>query len=190
MPFGKPLALYDHTVIRRPVSAVDHAWITRTAPGGRISVPIRTGYHPAVPLTLRVQHNGVASGRFSALPITALPWEPGCPCGLGPAADAAFFAGLTLPGVRRLILHDGAPATHALWLVSSDGSWVEVTRPHGIAPRVVQGGRRRLWDEVMQAWRRWEQLGQPRAEDLGVTVTPSAQWAWAWSSTMPLASTR
>ncbi|WP_242882607.1 hypothetical protein [Actinomadura litoris] len=190
MPFGKPLALYDQTVIRRPVPAVDPAWVARTAPGGQIRVPIYTLYHPAAPLTLTIQHNGVASGRFGALPITALPWEPGCPCGLGPVADAAFFVGLMLPGVRRLILHDGAPTTHALWLEGPEDSWVEVTRPQGIAPRVQQGGGRRLWDEVMQTWRRWEQLGRPRVEDLGVTVTPSAQWAWAWSSTTPLTASR
>ncbi|MBO2464505.1 hypothetical protein [Actinomadura violacea] len=191
MPVGKsPLALYDQTVIRRPAATVDPAWIARTAPGGHISVPIRTGYHPAVPLTLTVQHNGVASGRFSPLPISALPWEPGCPCGLGPADDAAFFVGLTLPDIRRFLLHDGASGTHALWLTSPDGSWAEVTRPHGVAPRILQGGDRRLWDEVMQAWRRWERLGRPRSEQLGVTVTPSARWSWAHESTMPIASLR
>ncbi|KAB2344862.1 methyltransferase domain-containing protein [Actinomadura rudentiformis] len=190
MPVGKPspVALYDQTVIRRPVTAVDPAWIVRTAPGGRISVPIRTGYHPAVPLNLNVLHGGVASGRFASLPATALLIERGCPCTLGPADDAAFFVGLALGDVRRLLLHDGDPVTHALWLVSGDGSWAEVTRPTGIAPKILQGGRRRLWDEVMTAWRRWETMGRPRSEQLGVTVTPSGQWAWVREPTTPFAS--
>lgn len=187
MPAGKPLALYDQTVIRRPVQAVDPAWVERTAPGGHVTVPIRTGYHPAVSLTLTVQPDGRhASGRFAPLPAGSLPAELGCPCGLGPVGDAAFFVALALPRVRRFVLHGGEPSTHALWLTGPGNSWAEVTRPAGVAPRVLQGGSRRLWDEVMAAWRLWERLGRPRSDQLGVTVSPCSQWVWVGASTRPL----
>ncbi|WP_344274476.1 hypothetical protein [Actinomadura napierensis] len=44
------------TVIRRLAMTVDPAWIARTVPGGHVSVPIRTGFRPAVPLTHTVHH--------------------------------------------------------------------------------------------------------------------------------------
>ncbi|MEU6033989.1 hypothetical protein ABZ801_01125 [Actinomadura sp. NPDC047616] len=190
MPFGKPRSLFDRTVIHRPVPVVDYSWVERTQAGGRVEVPIWTGYHPAVRVTLAVKPDGTASGLFASLPFGTLPAEPGCPCALGPSDDAAFTVGLLLPGVRRFVLHDGDPHTHAVWLTSPDGSWASVTRPAGIAPKVRQGGPRRLWREVMSAWGRWEDLGRPRADQLGVTVTPTSQWVWLGDPAVGLAVLR
>ncbi|GAA3660285.1 hypothetical protein GCM10023079_55980 [Streptomyces chitinivorans] len=42
-----------------------------------------------------------------------------------------------------------------------------------------QGGPRRLADEVLEAWERWEQRGAPGLYDFGLTRTEHEQWVWS-----------
>ncbi|MFE4516957.1 protein-L-isoaspartate O-methyltransferase [Kitasatospora sp. NPDC056783] len=65
-----------------------------------------------------------------------------------------------------VLVHDG------------DRSWAELRPDAGGRPVLWQGGPRRIGDEVLAAWARWEDLGRPDLYDYGVTVTPDAQWAW------------
>ena len=45
--------------------------------------------------------------------------------------------------------------------------------------RVVQGGPRRLWDEIERAHGSWVDLGSPDRERFGLTVTPHGdQHVW------------
>jgi hypothetical protein len=65
------------------------------------------------------------------------------------------------------------------WIHDGDRSWATlVARGPGRPPLLLQGGPRRIGDEVLAAWTHWEELGRPSRYDYGVTVTPDAQWAW------------
>lgn len=59
----------------------------------------------------------------------------------------------------------------------SDGSWARTDLVKGGA-RVVQHGERRLWDTLESAYRQWTELGRPRRDRYGISITPGMQWAW------------
>ncbi|WP_161363345.1 hypothetical protein [Streptomyces sp. SID3343] len=44
--------------------------------------------------------------------------------------------------------------------------------------KAVQGGPRRLWDEVDAALH-WQDEHRIHGHDFGITVEPDRQWAWA-----------
>ncbi|MFJ8622184.1 methyltransferase domain-containing protein [Kitasatospora sp. NPDC093550] len=79
--------------------------------------------------------------------------------------DAVLFTCQGEDGPVALI-HDG------------DRSWAEVLPRAGAGPVLLQGGPRRIGDELIAAWSQWEALGRPDLYDYGVTVTPDSQWAW------------
>jgi methyltransferase of ATP-grasp peptide maturase system len=74
--------------------------------------------------------------------------------------------------------HDDGSAVTGL--ISPDGSWSEVVTPaEGTsAPRVDQGGERRLWDEVERAHAFWQHHGRPGWADYGLTATPESGHIW------------
>jgi hypothetical protein len=90
----------------------------------------------------------------------------------------------------RFLLQLREPTIQAIWRVVRDstellcvhvrvGSWAEadVTTRHG-HHTVTQGGPRRIWDQVEQTVALWSQLGQPRADRFGLTVTTDQHRLW------------
>ncbi|HEX4703921.1 MAG TPA: hypothetical protein VH352_17465 [Pseudonocardiaceae bacterium] len=87
------------------------------------------------------------------------------------------------------------------FITDHNGSWVEIerveqerrrmreTRPHVVEPdpdippytgprQVWQAGPTRLWTNLARMHQTWTDLGQPKLEDLRLTVTPGRQWIW------------
>ncbi|MFF2612846.1 protein-L-isoaspartate O-methyltransferase [Kitasatospora sp. NPDC058046] len=79
--------------------------------------------------------------------------------------DAVLFTAQGEDGPATLV-HDG------------DRSWAEIRPRTDGGPQLLQGGPRRLGDEVLAAWTQWDALGRPDLYDYGITVTPDSQWAW------------
>ncbi|MQA62955.1 MAG: protein-L-isoaspartate(D-aspartate) O-methyltransferase [Actinophytocola sp.] len=72
---------------------------------------------------------------------------------------------------------DHQPTT--LTLSAPDGSWAEVDMDGSTdGQEVRQAGPTRLWDAVEGALAEWESAGQPKWDQLGLTVMPDKQWVW------------
>jgi hypothetical protein len=82
---------------------------------------------------------------------------------MGCGGGAGFAAQLALPEVMKFALLDDA-GVYATYLQHfHDGSWSRVEHAPG-GWRVVQGGPRRLWDELEDARQRWRDQGSPTVE--------------------------
>jgi hypothetical protein len=173
---------------------IPDAWIPQVRPGGRIVAIL-----PLAFVGLDVQEDGSASGRFDPIDVMFMemrgqrvkwldipaPREPdGGDRGrttavelapAGPSSGYWFF--LKLAVSPRWEMDDLADGITAL-VDRSDLSWV---RYHWRDEpwRVVQGGPRRLWDEIERAHGSWVDLGSPDRERFGLTVTPDGdQHVW------------
>lgn len=184
-----PRAPYDRIITTCSLPRVPAEWIRQCADGALILVSLYRALDGGPLAVLRVE-DGQASGHFTpfygGFMPTRLLAQPRAGelmrAHLGedgdtrdavlpdtPPGDDAFamIAALRLPGVQRVILvpDDGPEQT---WLVHGDGSWARRTAG---SPAVVQGGPRRLWDELEEIHADWEQAGRPAREAYGLTVT-------------------
>lgn len=185
-------APYDRVIGTVFTWPVPLKWVEQTRPGGRIVAVVPTG---VVGLTIR--EDGSAAGRyhrggFGFMPMrghtrvylseqesvgvlsqdgTGRAWRYP-PDILAAGADLAF----------ALLAHStAAPYHYADWWVrepagmvvrivdAADMSWVRIDAG---SPQVLQGGPRRLWDEIEALYEQWCQLGAPARERFGLTVTP------------------
>jgi protein-L-isoaspartate O-methyltransferase len=187
-------APYDRIISTCQTWRIPDAWIPQVRPGGRIVAVL-----PLAFVGLDVQEDGSASGRFDPidvmfmemrgqrvkwLDIPALREPDGGDRGrttavelapAGPSSGYWFF--LKLAVSPHWEMDDLASGITAL-VDRSDLSWV---RYHWRDEpwRVVQGGPRRLWDEVERAHGSWVDLGSPDRERFGLTVTPDGdQHVW------------
>ncbi|MFI9366900.1 protein-L-isoaspartate O-methyltransferase [Kitasatospora sp. NPDC053057] len=106
--------------------------------------------------------------------------------------DLRFALRVAVPDAVLVTEHEpdephGPDGPHGPVVLVHDGdrSWAEVRPGTGGRPVLLQGGPRRIGDEVMVAWAQWEGLGRPGLYDYGVTVTPDSQWAWHGSPDGP-----
>ncbi len=182
------------------VETVPWSWVKAVRPGGRIVYPWgRLGH-----IALTVADDGQsATGWVQGLAqFMGDRHAPAQPDG-GPAAYAQV-RGDTEPETSRALNRDpvgledwhlrfalrvavpdavlltarDADGTNA-WIHDGHRSWATlVARSDGELPQLLQGGPRRLGDEVLAAWSQWEALGRPDLYDYGITVTPDSQWAW------------
>lgn len=72
-------------------------------------------------------------------------------------------------GFDRLIATGAVPPCRA----SGSPNWPQ----HGHRT-VTQGGPRRIWDQIEQSAALWFQLGRPRTDRFGLTVTTDQQRLW------------
>ncbi|MBP2322282.1 methyltransferase of ATP-grasp peptide maturase system [Kibdelosporangium banguiense] len=182
-----PGAPYDRVLCTCAVPRIPLAWLEQTHPGGLVvttlSRPLGAGL---VRITAGDGPTGEGrvladDGRFMPLraPQTAeITWPTSdsegtrratdLPAGIvSPTSPFEFFAGLDLPDVHA------AGAASCVLLAHPDGSWVRHDMEF-----VVQGGPRRLWDEIEAAYQKWHTLGEPRRARFGITVTPDTQNLW------------
>jgi protein-L-isoaspartate(D-aspartate) O-methyltransferase len=181
-------APYDRIVATCSVPRIPDAWIRQATTGGLIMANLHRDLGGGAIALLTVE-GSAASGHFlpfygGFMPTRTQSHVRGVDLlehvtGSGTSrttqvqADAldddAFmmFAALRLPAVHRTgLLPEGAPEQS--WLLGPDGSWARRTPPDG---PVTQGGPRRLWDLLEDAYQDWAQLGHPRREEFGLTVT-------------------
>ncbi|MER7585512.1 protein-L-isoaspartate O-methyltransferase [Kitasatospora sp. NPDC097691] len=183
------------------VDAVPWSWVEAVRPGGRIVFPWGRLGHVA----LTVAEDGrSARGWVQGLAQFMGDRRAPAQAGTGGAAYAAV-RGDAEPQARQAVDHDLDPLLEdwdlrfALrvavpdavlltgrdadgvnaWIHDGDRSWATfVARGPGKPSLLLQGGPRRIGDEVLAAWTQWEDLGRPDRYDYGVTVTPDSQWAW------------
>ncbi|MCF2532949.1 hypothetical protein [Yinghuangia soli] len=203
------LAPYDRLLSTCAVRSIPPAWLEQTRPGGRIVTPYGTTLYNGVLLDLAVTGDAdgsAASGRV--IGDAAFMWERGQ--GLSPRVmaavgdeepdsertvdwdprllvdnpDAAFAAGLMLPGVRRSLGTPDAPdastGTFTVWLVAADDrSWACVDCVPGAATyEAAAFGPRDLLHEAGAALAWWLEAGAPARTRFGVEVRPTGQYVW------------
>jgi methyltransferase of ATP-grasp peptide maturase system len=191
-------APYDRIIATASLRKVPPAWLSQTRPGGTILTDLR-GYFAGNLARLTVDTGHSAQGqflpetvRFMPLrsveqPIDNLPElssravkEPGDErtTNLNPTTIRkrafGFLAQLTLPGVeagRIRIKPDGRMYFCLTDAASQSWARVDDLSTNANYP-VTQGGERRLWDELEDAYDLFHRLGQPLPETFTITITP------------------
>lgn len=195
---------YARVVATFSVDRVPRAWLEQTEPDGLVVTPWASAWCRYGTLELAVGgHGRDARGRFHAfasyMPMrraNAVGTGTGAESPGGPAAesvsglspwtvaggdlDAEFHIGLSVPGAAFAWDSGGEHAPVRLELTDEAGeSRATVDYDGHRADRfaVAQAGPRRLWDEVSDAYERWESLGRPGVGQYGVTVDRSGEHA-------------
>jgi protein-L-isoaspartate(D-aspartate) O-methyltransferase len=179
---------HDRVIATCSVPAVPRGWINRTRDGGLIVTSLwrSIGGGPLVRLEVNdrtaqgfflPQFGGFMPVRSATRTSPALSkaltqvGEPGTAKTGSPAVfdeHSGLWIALLVPDVAWLgFTPDGG--VPQFWLFAPDGSWSMLDET---TMRVAQHGPRRLWDEIEQAHRLWEDSGAPIRERLGLTVTP------------------
>lgn len=182
-------APYDRVIATYAVDVVPWAWVAQARPGGRIVTPWGRLGHVALTVADDGQSaSGWVQGLATFMPSRGVDqgveWgqiprdggvetEGSFPFPVGELGDGNLLFALRVlsPDVRITVRRSGDGATAQL----HDGraSWAVLT--DGVA---VQGGPRRLADEVSEGWLRWGSAGRPSLYDFGITRTPSEQYVW------------
>jgi protein-L-isoaspartate(D-aspartate) O-methyltransferase len=192
-------APYDRMIATCSVPRVPEAWPRQLADGGLLLVTVMPS-QTSGNLAVLERHGDRLEGRFSARPVSFMtmrhagaprarttaprggsvvrratrapdaPWRA-CP-------PAWFWASLRVPGLGHgFVLDVERRAPTATLVTAADGSRAEVELGEG--PRTVtESGPTALWQLVEEEWTRWQALGEPGWERLGLTVTPQRQWVW------------
>ncbi len=195
---------FDRVIATYAVERVPWTWVVACRPGGRIVHPWgRLGH---VALTVAADGRS-ASGFVQGLaqfmadrtgPVPPTAGRAGFTAvrGRGPAATerivdrdlAPLEADWDLRFALRVAVPDALITTGRdedgvnAWVHDGAGSWASFSALGDGTTALYQGGDRRIGDELMRAWGRWEALGRPAPHHYGVTVTPEHQWAWLHSS--------
>jgi protein-L-isoaspartate O-methyltransferase len=193
-PGGAP---YDRVHVAAGVLRVPYPWVAQTRPGGVIVLPWMPYFQPGHQLRLTVGADGVADGRFhggagymplrgqrSPAPPTsgtdfrsrAGDVEPRTLTHAGYGADVAI-AGM-LPDVVVSVREGSSPT----WLWTEDGA----SAARAVGSEVEQFGPRSLWDEMEDAFHRWEGWGRPGRDRFGMRVGPDGQYVWLDSPDNPV----
>ncbi|MGI9003132.1 MAG: methyltransferase domain-containing protein [Pseudonocardia sp.] len=190
-------APFDRVLATVGVSEVPYSWVAQTRSGGRVVVPLSNTYQapgiavldvaggvasgylgaPAVFMGLRAQRvprpRGVRPGGGAAEDVSSTEVHPYCWAGDRAAATAI---GQRVEGVHAHF--EAATAdTGTQWLFDPvTDSWASVDLDGGPPPyRVEQGGPRRVFDEVIAAYRWWLDAGSPPLSQWLVTVSTNGQ---------------
>jgi methyltransferase of ATP-grasp peptide maturase system len=188
-------APYGRVIATTAFTHVPPDWLKQVTPGGLILVNIAGGTGGAM-LKLQARDDGTAEGRFLPEWAGFMPARSGTPStrttvddegetsetALAPARvrepAPAFLAQLATTDADT-VLRTGDDGTDFLFMEGADGSWAEIdTEPSGDRFKVVEGGPRKLWKAVENAYSWWESHGRPDWSAFGVTVTPTGQHVW------------
>jgi protein-L-isoaspartate O-methyltransferase len=191
-------APYDGIIATCATTGIPAAWVAQLAPDGRIVAPMTFG--GALPVLVKTGA-GTASGHFHRSGFGFMPLHPSgqpTPDGyevpvpsavldhetrtdLGEAelgdTDFMLWLRLEVPESRLSWQHDSAGARVGL-LIHTATRRAEVTFGPAGRHRVMQGADL-LFNEVVEAWRRWGAFGRPPRDHLGMTATADGeQWVW------------
>ncbi|MFY1595563.1 ATP-grasp peptide maturase system methyltransferase [Micromonospora sp. WMMD737] len=183
-------APYDRIIATCSVRRVPAAWIRQTRRDGIVLANMSFGVAP-----LRICADGYGHGRFLPQVAAFIEARPAdgplgpttdqmvamCMGGtgdtsIGSAEDVArftdpqgeFFWRLMEPGVYHCELLPDGETVHCL-VDAGTSSWARVVCRDATVT-VVQGGPRRVWDDLSEVCRRWAGAGQPGHDRLGLTV--------------------
>ncbi|KAA2264892.1 methyltransferase domain-containing protein [Solihabitans fulvus] len=198
-------APYDRVLCTCAVSRIPPAWLAQTVPGGLVVTtlnrPIGAGLVRIVAGDGATGQGRVLAedGRFMPLRAHRLdevgalldpaqldgvtesrPTDLAADAVLNPGSAFEFFAGLALPDVVA-----GQGGHGRTWLAHPDGSWVRLRATGDGEHTVEQGGPRRLWDLAEAAYEQWCELGRPRRDRFGITVSCEIQELWLDEPTDP-----
>lgn len=186
-------APFDRIIATCSLPAVPWTWAEQLRGGGLVLVDLKPSVH-AGNLVLLTRHADRLEGRF--LPRWAgfmamrgadrAPETPGRTIDLDAGTRSStlleplpwsslvpwFLAQASMPGEVTF----GYRGTQQQWAVFStnDGSWAAVTTKPG-EREVRQGGPVRIWDAFEATQGRWDELGRPNWDRLGLTVTPDGR---------------
>ncbi|HEY3896023.1 MAG TPA: protein-L-isoaspartate(D-aspartate) O-methyltransferase [Pseudonocardiaceae bacterium] len=204
-----PGAPYDRVISTAAVrEVVPHTWLDQLRPGGRVVTPWGTDWSNGVMLTLDLNGDGVASGRFSGdLAFMRLrsqrralhAWRPDhddlqraaistTECRgsdldrmLNPA-KGTFAIGARLASCCLVVDWDKHGERHHILELddASTHAWAQLNADlHNPAPFVVrQIGPRPLWDEAEAAYDWWHEQGEPGLDRFGFQCQDGLQWIW------------
>jgi protein-L-isoaspartate O-methyltransferase len=204
-----PSAPYDRVISTAAIrEVVPPAWLDQLRPGGRVVTPWGTDWSNGVMLTVDLDHNSVARGRFSGdLAFMRIRSQRRALYGWSPAADEIAQAQISTTDCRgsdldRMLNPDkglfgiGARLASCCLLVNwdkhgelhhtlelDDGatrSWAQLdANLNDSAPFTVrQLGPRKLWDEAETAYDWWHEQGEPRLDRFGFHGQDGHQWIW------------
>lgn len=193
-------APYDRVHATCSVQQIPYAWVEQLRPGGRIVTPFGGWFGYGLLAQVDVMPDRTAIGRFpgtsgymhlrSQRPAGDHPAEWATEPADGVSVTRTPINPRTLayaPAVADLVISTLVPAVtarrpeDALWLFDGNdsGCWAIATfAEHEGTFEVQQHGPRRLWDEVTDAYFRWQSWGRPDLERFGLTVTPGSQQVW------------
>lgn len=191
-------APFDRVISTASCHTVPYAWVRQCNAGGRIVTPWGTEFSNWALIALDVHEDRTASGSvvgaaaFMRMRDQRIPFHPVDPTEEEEAAATVRTTSLTPADVMRhssvLITMaarvqdcqaryrapSGDPDGEALLFLADrhTGAWARLhADPDSSGPhKVVQGGRRQLFDEVEAAYQWWTEQGCPRADEWLITV--------------------
>ncbi|MFD4337138.1 methyltransferase domain-containing protein [Streptomyces anulatus] len=179
----------DRLIATCALRYVPYALLRQVRPGGVVVAPLAREFWSGALVQLRVQGDGTATGPFCG-GATYMPMRAhrvpdlhdvrgkgrARAAGLDPARlldlGFALFAGARLPGVR--LVHQSTAEGVQVWVTRENGSGATAAS----GAEVWQYGPGFLWEEIEQVWWEYEAVGQPDAEQFGLTVTGRGQQVW------------
>lgn len=194
---------FDRIIATAAAERVPYAWVEQTKPGGQILTPWGTAFNNGVQVRLDVDADGRACG--PVVGGAAFMWLRDQRVPFGDIADfvhdedtvavsstsvdlaeltgvhAGFAIGTRVENCHSTIGYaEDDSGEWTLWLFDhGSGDWASVDyEPGAKSWRVEQVGRRRLWDEVEDAYGWWAGRGRPRRERFGLSVTAEGQAVW------------
>ncbi|MFD8323933.1 methyltransferase domain-containing protein [Kitasatospora purpeofusca] len=191
---------FDRVIATYAVERVPWAWIEATGPGGRIVYPWGRLGHVALTVAAGGRH---ASGHVQGLAQFMADRTAPAPPAAGPTGYRAVrgerpaetersvdrdLAPLESDWDLRFALRVAVPDAVVLtgrdedgvsaWVHDGAAAWAMFSADAAGGSVLFQGGGRRIGDEVLQAWKQWEEHGRPDPYEYGITVTPERQFAW------------
>ncbi|NJQ01228.1 ATP-grasp peptide maturase system methyltransferase [Streptomyces zingiberis] len=189
---------YDAIVATCSTRFIPPSWFWQLRDAGSITTTISGWMLAAGLIRLTLDGEGTAHGRFTADTITymlARPHErPPAPVFFrqdGHARSTRLDPGLLERWAGRFVAQLAAPSAE---LMASDTGFVlrdvatgsqAWTEPEGRGWTVHQNGPLRLWDQVEDALRTWQEAGAPDLTGFGMTATPWEQTVWIGSPEGP-----
>jgi len=184
----------DAVIATVGTTAIPWAWVMQTRIGGRLVVPLNgSWYPPGLAVLERTQDEATgrlagpadfmrmrsqARSRAVPLPVDLAPAHTSTttvhPYFLTGDRDAAVAIDQQTSGIRFTWRSPDDSAEGVLWIYGSD-SWATIDATTGVPYAVEQAGPRQLVDEVLGAYRWWQDHGEPAVSDWRVTVTPDEQ---------------
>ncbi len=202
-------APYDRVISTASIrEVVPRAWLDQLRPAGRLVTPWGTDWSNGVMLTLTLDENGVATGRFSGdLAFMRVRSQRRALYGWQPADSDIERAEIGTTQCRgsdldRMLNPDKGTFAIGARLVScclvtkwnkhgklhhnlelDDGatkSWAQLdANLNDPAPFTVrQLGPRKLWDEAEAAYDWWYEQGEPGLDRFGFESRDGRQWVW------------
>jgi hypothetical protein len=179
---------------------VPFAWVEQTKPGGRIVLPFVGSFRRGAFLSLSVEEDATAYGRFQSTAAfmrlrshrdgPALWWKHEDNRGISFTRvrprevfyeyEAGFAMGLLCPGVMAGPSTDPDSGIVFLRLSHAEsGSWASFADdPEDEGYEVLQCGPRRLWEELESAYLWWVDTGRPEFTRFGITVKVKGYEVW------------